>query len=166
MSDLCNVLLAFARLNFRPEQEEAFFDLVRSPAHLPAPLPAGGKEGGLAGAGGRASQLEPDLTGCLGAALDRGPERLQAQEAFFGGLTSCLRLNAPETLTHWQGPCRGTTPAASTRALSPSRGRKCLPSWGHSDIPGEVVCASPSAHGGVSGKAQLNVLLSRLVPGD
>ncbi|XP_036296041.1 FAST kinase domain-containing protein 4 [Pipistrellus kuhlii] len=28
VSDLCNVLLAFARLNFRPEQEDAFFELV------------------------------------------------------------------------------------------------------------------------------------------
>lgn len=28
VSDLCNVLLAFARLNFRPEQEDSFFDLV------------------------------------------------------------------------------------------------------------------------------------------
>lgn len=43
---LCNVLLAFAHLNFRPErpeQEDQFFSLVRSvrPCLLSSPLPAG-----------------------------------------------------------------------------------------------------------------------------
>lgn len=65
VSDLCNVLLAFARLNFRPEQEDAFFDLVRLPPRPGPSLPADGKEGCFAGAGGGASQLEPDLPGVV-----------------------------------------------------------------------------------------------------
>lgn len=41
---LCNMLLAFARLNFRPEQEDPFFSLVPSP--LPDPVPCSVPVGG------------------------------------------------------------------------------------------------------------------------
>lgn len=61
MSDLCNVLLAFARLNFRPEQEDSFFNLVRSPCRW--------EGGSLAGAGGRATSWR-DFLGLLGATLE------------------------------------------------------------------------------------------------
>lgn len=58
---LCNMLLAFARLNFRPEQEDRFFGLVRP--HAPCPVPCHLPPGGQKALGGLATQA---LWGCLG----------------------------------------------------------------------------------------------------
>lgn len=151
VSDICNVLLAFARLNFRPEQEDSFFSLVCSAQARPPPC---GWEGGrLAGAGRRARWSRPPRGpwGVGGAALET--PALHVPEAFSEGSLPVAALT-PETPARRQGPVGHprSRPAAS---LGPSRGRAPRPVLERRFVP-------TLGQGGLRGKARWpNVLLSR-----
>lgn len=135
---LCNMLLAFARLNFRPEQEDRFFGLVRP--HAPCPVPCRLPPGGQKALGGLATQA---LWGCLG-------QNANSQHASQVAQNGCRsrRYSWSASETHRLGrachlgegsdprPCRDPPPRLCSPFVlfDPSRGYKHIPMpWARSE---------------------------------